>query len=348
MSVEAGQLPQFREILGELLARRDLTTAQVRGVLEDILGGRCGEAEITAFLIALRMKGETAEEIAAAAAVLREHMRAWDTGRPLVLDTCGTGGDGTGTFNISTAAALVIAAAGVPVVKHGNRSVSSRSGSADVLTALGVEIKGDGASARRCLQESGLAFCFAPLFHPALAHVAVLRRRLGVPTIFNCLGPLANPARATHQLIGVGRPELLDLMARALARLGTQRALIVCGRDRLDEVSLSTSTLVREVVNGTVRACEWTPGDFDLEPCTLAELRAEGPEQSAAIIREVLEGRPGPASRIVLANAAAGLLAAEQVHSPAEGVVRAREAIVSGKARVVLERLREASLECRP
>jgi anthranilate phosphoribosyltransferase len=344
MSVEAGQSPPFREILTALLARRDLGAAQVRGMLEDVLAGRCGEAEITAFLIALRMKGETAEELAAAASVLREHMRVWDTGQPRVLDTCGTGGDGTGTFNISTAAALVVAAAGVPVVKHGNRSVSSRSGSADVLTALGVEIKGDGAWARRCLQDSGLAFCFAPLFHPALAHVAVLRRRLGVPTIFNCLGPLANPARATHQLVGVGRPELLDLMAGALARLETQRALIVCGRDGLDEVSLSAATLVREVAGGEIHAWEWTPGDFDLEPCTLNELHAEGPEQSAAIIREVLEGRPGPASRVVLANAAAGLLAAEQVQTPVEGVARAREAIVSGKARAVLERLRETSL----
>src|SRR5262245_49236322 len=193
------------------------------------------------------MKGETAEELAAAAAVLREAMVKLPAARGGVLDTCGTGGDGTGTFNISTAAALVAAAAGVPVVKHGNRAVSGNSGSADVLAALGVRVEGDGAFARRCLERAGLAFCFAPYFHPALRHVAAVRRRLGIGTLLNCLGPLANPAGAAYQLLGVGRPELLDRMAGALARLGTGRALVVCGRDGLDEVSLGGPTLVREV-----------------------------------------------------------------------------------------------------
>jgi anthranilate phosphoribosyltransferase len=343
MSTPSAHLPLFREVLEVLFARGELGETQIRGIMETILSGQGGDAEIAAFLVALRVKGETAGELAAAAAVLRQHMRAWDTGRPLVLDTCGTGGDGTRTFNISTAAALVVAGAGVPVVKHGNRSVSSHCGSADVLAALGVEVNGDGPRARRCLEQSGLAFCFAPQFHPGLAHVAGLRRRLGVSTILNCLGPLANPARATHQLIGVGRPELLDRMADALARLGTRHALVVCGRDGLDEVSLSAATMVRAVANGRVHTWEWTPRDFDLEPCAIGDLRAEGPEQSAATIREVLEGRPGPASRIVLANAAAALLAAEQVQTPAEGVARAREALASGRARAVLERLREAA-----
>jgi len=341
MNLESAHLPLFGEILTALLARRDLAEGQVRDVMQHVMSGCCGDAEIAAFLIALRMKGETAAELAEAAAVLREHMVRWETGRPFVLDTCGTGGDGTGTFNISTAAAFVVAGAGVPVVKHGNRAVSSRSGSADVLRALGVEVEGDAVHARRCLDCAGLAFCFAPHFHPALRHVGALRRRLQVPTLFNCLGPLANPAGATHQLLGVGRPELLDLMAGALARLGTRHALVVCGRDGLDEVSLSAPTLVRKVRGNEVSAEEWTAADIGLEPCTLQDLRADGPEQSAAMLRAVLDGHDGPATRVVLANAAAGLVAAAQVPTLAQGVARAREAIAGGKAREVLERLVE-------
>ncbi len=336
--------PWFGEVLAALVARRELSRAQMRAVLQELMSGRCGEAEAAAFLVALRMKGETAAEIAAAAEVLREHMVRWDPGVDGVLDTCGTGGDGTGTFNISTAAAFVVAAAGAPVVKHGNRSVSSRSGSADVLAVLGVHVEGDGAFGRRCLQRAGLAFCFAPHFHPALRHVAALRRRLGVGTLFNCLGPLANPAGAAHQLLGVGRPELLDLMAGALAHLGTRRALVVCGRDGLDEVSLSAPTLVREVRGHTVTAWEWTPADFGLEACTLAELQVDGPEASAATVRAILDGRSGAAARVVLANAAAGLLAAERVDTLAAGVALATEALASGRARAVLAKLLQESV----
>jgi anthranilate phosphoribosyltransferase len=336
-------LSWFAEALAALLVRRDLSRELVRAAVTEMVSGQCGEAEAAAFLVALRMKGETAEEIAAAAEVLREHMVRWDPGQERVLDTCGTGGDGTGTFNISTATALVVAGAGVPVVKHGNRSVSGRSGSADVLAALGVRVEGDGELARRCLRQAGLAFCFAPHFHPALKHIAALRRRLRIPTLFNCLGPLANPAGASHQLLGVGRPELLELMAGALARLGTRRALVVCGRDGLDEVSLSAPTLVREVRGHVVRAWEWTPADFGLEPCTLEELHADGPETSAAIVQSVLEGNDGPARRIVLANAAAALMAAEQVTHVAEGVALASEALATGRARAVLARLVDCS-----
>jgi len=196
--------------LTTLLAHGERGTAQLRAAMHAVLRGEHDEAATAAWLIALRMKGETAGEIATAAQVLREHMLAWDPGLPGVLDTCGTGGDGAGTFNISTATAVVAAAAGAPVVKHGNRAASSRSGSADVLAALGVCVEGDAARARRCLDRAGLAFCFAPQFHPALRHVAALRRRLGVRTLFNCLGPLANPAGAAYQLLGVGRPDLFE------------------------------------------------------------------------------------------------------------------------------------------
>jgi anthranilate phosphoribosyltransferase len=305
-----------------------------------MMAGQLGEAEAAAFLIALRMKGETAGEIACAARVLREHMIAWDAGRDDLLDTCGTGGDGAGTFNISTATALVAAAAGVAVVKHGNRSVSSRSGSADVLAALGVKIDGDANFARKCLETTNFAFCFAPQFHPALRHIAPIRRRLGVPTIFNCLGPLANPAGASRQLLGVGRPDLLDLMAGALARLGARRAFVLCSRDGLDEVSLSAATMVREITDGQILSSEWQPEDFGLAPCTLGELFAPHAAASAAIIQEVFRGAQGPARRIVLANAAVALVAARKVGDLREGVALASEAIDSGRADNVVETLR--------
>jgi anthranilate phosphoribosyltransferase len=277
--------------------------------------------------------------------VLRAHMVHLETGQVDVLDTCGTGGDGTSTFNISTAAALVTAAAGVPVVKHGSRAVSSRTGSADVLAELGVAVESGPAWARRCLEETGFAFCFAPHFHPALKHVAALRRRLHVRTIFNCIGPLANPAGAAYQLLGVGRRELLDPLAGALARLGTKRALLVWACDGLDEVSLSAPTLVREVREGNVREWQWTPADFGLEACAPEQLRADGPVASAAIVRALLDGADGAARRIVLANAAAALFAAERVGSPREGVAAAAAALDSGGARRVLDRLRQTRMK---
>ena len=335
----------IKPILEDLIARRELSVAPMRWLLTEMMAGRCPDAEAAAFLVALRMKGETAREIACAASVLREHMVRWDAGRNDILDTCGTGGDGAGTFNISTATALVVAGAGVPIVKHGNRSVSSRTGSADVLQALGVKIDGDAAFARRTLAEANFAFCFAPQFHPALRHIAGVRRQLGVPTIFNCLGPLANPAGARRQLIGVGRVDLLDCIAGAIAELGTDHALVVCSREGLDEVSLSSSTMVREVRGSDVRSLEWTRADFGLENCTLGELSAPHAQASAAMIEEVLTGNAGPALRVVLANAAAALLAAERVETPLEGVALARQAILSGRARSVLEALRRLGQE---
>ena len=345
MSVPTASPPWFASTLAALTERRDLDGVRMCELMHGLVGGACDDAATAALLVALRMKGETADELATAAAVLREYMVPFHTGRDGLLDTCGTGGDGAGTFNISTATALVAAGAGVPVVKHGNRAASSRTGSADVLAALGVAVEGDVHCARRCLEAVGMAFCFAPHFHPALARVAAVRRRLGVRTLFNWLGPLANPARAPYQLLGVGRAEHLDRLAGALTRLGTRRALLVCGRDGLDEVSLAGPTLVRDVREGQVVAREWTPADFGLAPCRLDELRARDAEESAAVIRGILAGREGPAYRVVLANAAAALLAAERVGTLPQGVEQAAAAVADGRAAAVLQGLvRESAL----
>lgn len=325
-------------ILTRLAAREDLPREVVQGFLRTVMDGAAGDAEVAGFLIGLRVKGETAAEMAAAAEVLRERMTAWAPGRD-VVDTCGTGGDGLATFNVSTATAFVLAGAGVAVVKHGNRSVSSRSGSADVLSQLGAPQESDPDFLRRCLAETNLAFCFAPLFHPAMKHVAAVRRALGVPTLFNCLGPLANPAGARRQLLGVGRRDLLDRMAGALALLGTTRSLVVCSDEGLDEVSLSSPTQVRLVTPNGIEAQVWRAADFGLAPVALADLAADDPASSARTIRSIFAGDDTPAARVVVANTAAGLWLAERVATLAQGAELARETLRSGRAQDVLARL---------
>ncbi len=336
--------PWFTEVMAVLTRHGELTAQQVQTFMHEVMAGQCGDVEAAAVLVALRVKGETAAELAAAAAVLRQHMLPLGAELPGLLDTCGTGGDESGTFNISTATAFVVAAAGVPVAKHGNRAVSSRSGSADVLAALGVAADQDAACARRCLEEVGLAFCFAPRFHPALRHVAPLRKRLRMRTLFNWLGPLANPAGAPYQLLGVSQAAFLDRLAHALAKLGTRHAFLVCGQDGLDEVSLSGPTHVREVKDDVVTEGEWMPEDFGLARCGLDELRVRDAEESAAIIRRVLDGADGAPTRVVLANAAAALLAAERVTTLADGVRLAAAALRDGRARGVLEKLQRLSV----
>jgi len=337
--VELPRPPWFPEVYAKLLSGIDLDAGEASAIFRDIVSGRLDESLAAAIVTALRIKGETPDEIAAAATALREQMiRLVPVSGP-VVDTCGTGGDDSGTFNISTAAALVIAAAGVPVVKHGGRAVSSRSGSADVLRELGVPIENGPAWSQRCLDRIGFAFCYAPHFHSGMAHVSALRRKLGVRTIFNLLGPLANPASADYQLLGVGKVELLEPLAGAVAKLGTRRAVLVCGFDGLDEVSLATPTMVRIVERDTYRNEEWTPADFGLAPVRAEELHADGSAASAAVIRRVLANEAGGPRRMVLANAAAALWAADAVSTLREGVDRADEALASGKARTVLESL---------
>jgi anthranilate phosphoribosyltransferase len=343
MPVELPRPAWFADLFAELLAGGDLDPGRMTEAFRDLLAGRVDDALTAAFLTALRVKGETAAEVAAAAQALREQMARLVPVSGPVVDTCGTGGDDAGTFNISTAAALVVAGAGVPVVKHGNRAVSSRSGSADVLRELGVNVEAGPAWAQKCLERIGFAFCFAPQFHPGMAHAARLRRRLGVRTVFNLLGPLANPASADYQLLGVGGPDLLDPLAGAVARLGVRRAVLVCGFDGLDEVSLSAPTMVRVVEGDEFRVEEWRPADFGLETVPPAELKADGPAASARVVRGVLAGGAGPARRVVLANAAAALWAAGAADTLRAGVELADVAIRSGKAARVLEQLAKSA-----
>lgn len=320
-----------------------LSMEEMAQAMGTMMAGQCSEEEMARLLLALARKGETVDEVAGAAAALRKHVTPIRSCRQGLLDTCGTGGDGSRTFNISTTAALVVAAAGVPVAKHGNRGMTSRSGSADVLVALGVNIEADVPRVQACLDELGICFCFAPLLHTAMRHVAPVRKKLGVPTIFNILGPLANPAGATYQLLGVGRAGLRPLLAQALALLGTHQAVVVHGEDGLDEVTLNGATHVTQTADGELRELTWTPADFGLERASLDSLRVEGPQQSAEVIRQVLAGGRGPARDIVVANAAAALWTVGRAETVLDGARRAAEALDSGTAAELLARLVEHS-----
>ena len=301
----------FVSLLGQVSAGQDLSAEQMIDAMNALMSGECDEAQTGLFLTALSAKGETAEEVAGAARAMRAHMTPIRHGHPRLLDTCGTGGGGSDVFNVSTAAALVIAAAGVPVAKHGNRSVTSCSGSADVLAELGVNIQATVPQVEQCLDELGICFCFAPLMHPAMKHVAAVRKKLGVRTIFNILGPLANPARASHQLMGAGRPELRPLLADALQLLEVERALVVSGEDGLGEVTIAGVTHATEVDREGQRQRQFTPQGFGLRGGSLDAIRITGPAESAVQIKKVLAGEPGPARDIVVLNAAAGLIAFE-------------------------------------
>jgi anthranilate phosphoribosyltransferase len=316
-----------------------LSMDQMASAIGCIMDGDCDEDQMARLLTALHRKGETVAEIAGAASAMRQRMTPIRSTRPDVIDTCGTGGDGAKTFNISTAAALVTAAAGVPVAKHGNRSITSRSGSADVLAALGVHIEAGVACVERCLDELGICFCFAPLLHTAMQRVAVVRKRIATPTIFNILGPLANPASAPFQLLGVGHVELQPLLAEALQLLGIRRALVVHGADGLDEVTLNGATEVLELKDGRLRRFTWQPADFGLAPAGRETMLVSGPDESAAIIRNILQGQNGAPRDIVLANAAAAIWTVGHAASPIEGVRLAALAIDTGAAAELLAKL---------
>ncbi|MCG8449245.1 MAG: anthranilate phosphoribosyltransferase [Pirellulales bacterium] len=335
----------FTRLLGRVSAGEDLSREEMTSAITRVMSGACTAEEIGLLLSALAAKGETAVEVAGAAAAMRASMTPIRSRHEKLLDTCGTGGGGSTMFNISTSAALVIAAVGVPLAKHGNRSATSKSGSADVLAELGVNIEADVPQVERCLDELGICFCFAPLMHPAMKHVAAVRKQLGIRTIFNLLGPLANPAGATHQLLGVGRPEFRPLVASALRELGTERALVVSGSDGLGEVTLAGATHVTHIEQGAENKFAWHPEDFGLETTPLDTMQISTPAESAEIIRGVLAGRAGPARDIVVLNAAAGLLAAGHCEAPAEAAEKAAAAIDCGRAAEMLDALARLSHE---
>jgi anthranilate phosphoribosyltransferase len=329
----------FTSLLGSVSAGEDLSLDRMSAAMNALMSGACDEGQIGLFLTALAAKGETAHEIAGAARAMRDHMTPIRHRYDRLLDTCGTGGGGSDVFNISTTAALVIAAAGVPVAKHGNRSVTSRSGSADVLAELGVNIEATIPQVERCLDELGVCFCFAPLMHPAMRHVAAVRKKLGIRTIFNVLGPLSNPAGASHQLLGAGRPELRPLLAAAMRMLDVERALVVSGEDGLGEMTLAGVTYATEVGGDGQRELSFRPEDFGLVSAPLDAIRISGPSESAALVRSVLAGEAGAARDIVILNAAAGLLTIEPALSPTDAANRAAAAIDSEAAAKLLRQL---------
>ena len=335
-----GNDPALQRALAHVVAGGTLGAAEARAAFEEIMDGRVPPARLAAFLVALRMRGETVEEITAFARVMRDRATPVRARQPVVLDTCGTGGDGAGTFNISTVAAFVVAAAGIPVAKHGNRSVSSRCGSADLLEGLGVDVEAGPDRMERALEEAGLAFLYAPSLHGAMRHAAPVRRELGVRTVFNLLGPLTNPAGARHQLIGVYDPDRVETLALVLRDLGSERAMVVHGGG-LDEIALHGATRVAELVDGTVRTRSIRPEEAGLAPARREELAGGDVERNVVIARDILAGGRGPRRDVVLLNAAAALIVGGRTADLREGVALAAAAIDSGGAAAVLDRLRQ-------
>jgi anthranilate phosphoribosyltransferase len=344
--VNLSELGGWPAILGTLTGGRDLSAVEVEAAVTEILQGSATSAQIAAFAVGLRMKGETVEEMTA----LLDVMRAF--GEPVVLaegsdavDTCGTGGDRMCTINASTVAALVVAGAGAKVCKHGNRSQTSQCGSADLLEALGVAIDVAPAQVADCVDRAGMGFCFAPRYHPAFRHVGPTRRELGVPTVFNFLGPVANPARVRRQVLGVSDPAMAEKLVGVLLAQGAERALVVYGHDGLDELSTITASTVHELRNGEVRVYDVDPAALGLKPATLDEIQGGDPPTNADLARRILDGEPGPRREFVLLNAAAGLVAAGVADDLADGLVAAAASVDEGRAAAVLDRLVAVSTE---
>lgn len=329
------------DFIQKMIDRADLTEAEARAAMEEIMTGKATDAQIAGFLTALRMKGETAQELVGFALVMREKAEPlWDGEILPVLDTAGTGGDRSGTFNISTAAAFVAAGAGVRVAKHGNRSATSRCGSADVIEALGIDIQMPIERLRRAIKDLGFGFLFAQRFHTSMKHVMPARSQLKVRTVFNILGPLASPAAAPFQVVGVSSPEIMELMANALQGLNLEHAFVVHGANGMDEVSISSRTYVVETRRGEIRQFVMTPEDFDIKPAKIETLLGGDATENAKIIEGVLRGEPGPRRDVVLLNAAPAIVAAGAAKTWKEGIQAAANAIDSGAALKTLEGLR--------
>ena len=330
----------MKEYLQKIIAGNDLDQHETAAAFELIMSGEATSAQIAAFIVALRMKGETTDEIAGAATTMRRHAVFVDPMGLPVVDTCGTGGDSTSTFNISTTAAFVVAGAGIPVAKHGNRAISSKSGSADLLVALGVNIETTPDVVEECIQEAGIGFLYAPKLHPAMKHAMGARRELGIRTIFNMLGPLTNPSGAKSQLIGVFSPELTEPFARVLKLLGGKRAFVVHGNDGMDELTTTTSSRVSELkADGTVKTYELDPSSIIEDLPTLEELSGGTPEENAAITKAILDGEKGPRRDIVCLNAAAAIVAGGKAETLKEGFRAAEDSLDSGLALETLHKL---------
>ncbi len=329
----------IKEAISKVVERVDLSEAEAEGAMREIMEGAASPSQIACYITALRMKGETVAEITGSARVMREKATLVRVDDPLVVDTCGTGGDRMNTFNVSTTVAFVVAGAGVTVAKHGNRSVSSSCGSADVLKSLGVRIDLPPDEVERCVNELGVGFLFAPLFHGAMKHAMVPRKETGIRTIFNILGPLTNPARASVQVLGVFSEELTDLMAQVLVNLGTHHCFIVHGMDGLDEITVSGRSRISEGKEGRVAAYTLEPKDFQFSNRDLKDLMGGSPEKNAEILLSVLRGEKGARREVVLMNAAPALVAVGKAKTLQEGVALAGESIDSGSALEKLNRL---------
>jgi anthranilate phosphoribosyltransferase len=329
----------FAHLIEKLTRHEDLTSDEASAAMTEVMEGRAGVAQIAGLLIGLAMKGERPVEIVGLARTMRAHAVQMSKRYDRIFDTCGTGGDRSGTFNISSCAALVLAACGVGVAKHGNRSVSSLSGSADVFEALGVRVTASPAVVERCLADTRIGFFFAPTFHPSMRHAGPARRELGVRTAFNLLGPLTNPAGATRQLVGVPRPELTELMARALMLLGSERAWVVHGADGIDEISTTGYTKISECKDGAVNTFYLHPTDVGLPKATAASLKGGNAHENAAIIGRILAGERGPARDVVLLNTGASLFIAGESKSVEDGILRASLAVDRGDAKRTLDEL---------
>ena len=329
----------FQELIEKLTRLEDLTTDEASAAMAEVMEGRAAPAHIAGLLIGLAMKGERPVEIVGLARAMRAHAVRLSRRYDDVFDTCGTGGDRAGTINISSCAALVVAAAGVRVAKHGNRSASSKAGGADVYEALGVRVSAPPAVVERCLADAGIGFFFAPTFHPSMRHAAPVRRELGVRTAFNLLGPLTNPAAATRQLVGVPRPELTELLARALMLLGAKRAWVVHGADGIDEMTTTGYTKISECRDGAVNTFYLHPADVGLPKAPAGSLQGGDARENARIIEGILDGTRGPARDVVLLNAGAALFVAGAASSVDEGILKALRAIDRGDAKKTLAQL---------
>lgn len=331
----------IKEAISKISGKVDLTVSEAESVMRQIMEGRATPAQVASYITALRMKGETVDEITGSAKAMREKAVRIRVSDPNVVDTCGTGGDQKGTFNISTTTAFVVAGAGITVAKHGNRSVSSSCGSADVLKALGVGIDDPPDKVEQCINEAGVGFLFAPLYHGAMKHAIGPRKEIGIRTIFNILGPLTNPAGAAIQILGVYDSDLAEVLARVLMNLGSRHSFCVWGHDGLDEISITTKTKVCEAREGFVKCYHIEPGDFDMPTAPLKEIAGGAPDLNARITTEILNGKKGPKRDIVLLNAAPAIVGAGKAGSIQEGVKLAAESIDSGAAFEKLELLRK-------